>query len=181
MAHIVQILNRLAWSELFSLSLYTCISFVMRGGAFFWPIAFSRLCCDTQARMRLHREAPEISLRLKEFRLIMHINRRTINSTSVYAVTPNQQPELLSNCHMTFWSLLSRYGNEQNVYFCKRSRRKCTAIFDNTCEKVDQKANKDCQFFANISLFSRNSNLKVGPNAKADYCRNGKKLVVVKS
>ncbi len=30
--------------------------------AFFWPIAFSHLCCDTQTRTRLHRRAATYSL-----------------------------------------------------------------------------------------------------------------------
>jgi hypothetical protein len=86
----VQILNWLAWPELFSLPLL-CVSLVMAnewGGAFFWPIAFSHLCCacDTQMRKRLRRGArPKVSLRSQDVRLkSMYIEclRMTNNSAS---------------------------------------------------------------------------------------------------
>ncbi len=69
MDHSVQIQywTRLAWPELFSLQLL-CVFLVIANeweGAFFWPIAFSHLCWDTQTRMRLHGWArPKVSLRL---------------------------------------------------------------------------------------------------------------------
>ncbi len=56
MAHIIQILDKLKWPDLFSLSLLF-VSLVLANeweGTFFWPIVFSGLCCDTQTRMRLH-------------------------------------------------------------------------------------------------------------------------------
>jgi hypothetical protein len=59
MALIIQVLNMWAWPELFSLS-QLCITLVMANEwewAFFWPIEFSHLCCDTHTRMRLHRGA----------------------------------------------------------------------------------------------------------------------------
>jgi hypothetical protein len=59
MASVVKILNRWTWPGLFYLS-PLCVSLVMANeweGAFFWPMAFSHLCCDIQTRMRLHREA----------------------------------------------------------------------------------------------------------------------------
>ncbi len=148
MAHIVQILNRLAWPELFSLFLIRVSHLWWGGGAFFWPIAFSRLCCDTQTRMRLHRGALEVSLRLKDLSLKMHINIRTTNSASVYAATPNQQAELLRSCRIKFWSLsFQRLKWSTRFYFRKGSWRKCTRIFVNICENVDQESKQGLPIF----------------------------------
>ncbi len=82
-SHIVQILKRLAWPELFSLSLL-CVSLLMAnewGGSFFWPIALSH---DTQKRMRLNREArpqeqPQVTQDLR-------LNRRTHRMIKNYAI-----------------------------------------------------------------------------------------------
>jgi hypothetical protein len=43
------------------------------------------------------------------------------------------------------------------------------------------KKQKSFEIFLRLSLCFREINLKVGPNAKADYCRNGKRLVLFKS
>jgi hypothetical protein len=71
-APLVHILNRWAWTGLWSLS-PLCVSLVIANKwdeAFFWPIAFSHLCGDTQTRLRLHKGAwPIVSLRSQDLRL----------------------------------------------------------------------------------------------------------------
>jgi hypothetical protein len=54
------------WAEVLSMDHTVQIQhWTVWGGALFWPIAFSHLCCDTQKRMILHKGArPKVSLGL---------------------------------------------------------------------------------------------------------------------
>ncbi len=82
LAHIVQIMNRMVWSDLSS-SLCPCYD-----DQRMWESFHYHLCRDTQTRMRLHRWAwPKVSLRWQDLRLNkIQTQRMTTANASVATV-----------------------------------------------------------------------------------------------
>ncbi len=92
----------MAWPEVFSLSLlYVYLEWwpMLYEGAFFWPIAFSHLCCDTQTRLM-------VGSKVREIMYMYYIDKRGIFTSTV----PLCNPPFLHCTQAIWWTEL--YGPE---------------------------------------------------------------------